>query len=205
MSRNFAPLPFQYVRIMEKIQHPLILLPATQISVIQKNGKLENDKAISQKVFYITLGELKKCIPDSIIPRFAPLDSILQVIIDNSIYNMHRLINSIKQAKKYAVPDSFVHLFDTSKVQYVFCTCNGGFMRNRENLVNNEFSGEVVGFITGFGWKPFESSTLTCCFIIDLKKKNIIYFERDVWKNRDPSDVRFIHLQLSAIINHYFM
>lgn len=80
-----------------------------------------------------------------------------------------------------------------------------GFIRSRKNLVNSHQKGEIVDFLTGYGRRPLESSALMSCFIIDLRQKNILYFERDIWKNRDPTEARFIKLQLTKIINHYFM
>ena len=64
---------------------------------------------------------------------------------------------------------------------------------------------EVTDLLFGGNTLPLESATLVSCFIIDLKEKNIVFFERDTWQNRDPTDMEVIKLMLDRIIEHYFI
>lgn len=42
-------------------------------------------------------------------------------------------------------------------------------------------------------------------FIIDLKNKNLLYFKRDIWPDRNPTEEIVIKSQLKDLINSYFM
>lgn len=80
-----------------------------------------------------------------------------------------------------------------------------GFKRTRKNLVNTHQAAGIADFLIGFNKRPLESSALMSCFILDLKEKNILYFERDIWENKDPTDIKIIELQIRKIITHYFI
>jgi hypothetical protein len=202
---SFVLKPVFYIRNNIKIQHLLVLPPVSAIAVIQKGNKFQNDDELSKQTFYSTSNQLKKCMPESVNHEYFTPDSTKQLKISNFIVKINSEINNSRQAGKYNLPDSFVNLFDTSKVNFIFCTYNEGYIRNRKNLVNTYQKSEIADFLIGYSRRPLESSALMSCFIIDLRQKNILYFERDIWENRDPTEAHFIKLQLTKIINHYFM
>ncbi len=202
---SFVWKPVSYIRNNIKIPHLLVLPPVSVIYEIKKGSNLQTNKELSKQTFYITSNLLKRSIPDSINHEYLNPDSTTLLKINDFITHIHTKINSIKQVKKYILPDSIAKLFNTSKANFVFCTFNGGFIRSKKNLINTHQRNEVTNFLIGVGGRPLESSALMSCFIIDLNEKNILYFERNIWGDRNPTESRFIKLQLTKIISHYFI
>ncbi len=114
-------------------------------------------------------------------------------------------MNIDKQAKKYVLPDSIIELFSSSKTNFVLLTYNGGFIRSRKNLVNVYQRSEIANVLVGYGRRPLESSTFMSCFIIDLREKNIVCFERDIWEDKDPTNASTIKFQMTKVIKHLLL
>lgn len=202
---SFILTPFVFVRGNIKIDTLLVLPPVTHISIITKGSKPVPDEGLSEETFFATGNWLRKSFPDAVQTKYFSSDSTTRPRLDKFVADITRQLNSERQARKYHIPDSVLTLFDNSKVNFVFCTCNIGFKRTRNNLINTYQTSEIAGFLVGFDQRPLESSATMTCFILDLKQKNILYFERDVWGNKDPTDINVIKLQLTRIINHYFI
>ena len=197
--------PFIFVRDDIKIESLLVLPPISQIAVINNGNKLQIDKELSDKTFFLTLTTLQKSFPDSVKTQYFSADSMTLSQLTNFVSSVNKKINSERLARKYQIPDSILNLFDTSKINFVFGTFNIGFKRGKNNLVNQHLASEIADLMIGYNLRPLESSASMSCFILDLRKKNILYFERDLWKNKDPTDIKLIQLQLSRIITHYFI
>ena len=202
---GFTQAPLTFFRSNTKANKLLLLPPTTRISVIRKGSIDRLDSELTQETFNHILAQLPKSFPDSVSATLFHPDSIVKAKLSNFVNRFNRKIRKERQIKKYTLPDSILVLFDTSKVNYVFCTYNIGFKRTRTNLVNTHLTMEVTDLLFGGNALPLESATLVSCFIIDLKEKNILFFERDTWQNRDPTDMEVIKLMLDRIIEHYFI
>jgi hypothetical protein len=202
---GFTQAPLTFFRSNTKTDKLLLLPPTTLISVISKGSVHQLDSELTQETFRHTLDQLKKSFPDSVNASLFRPDSVVKAKLFSFVNKFNKEIKKERQIKKYTLPDSILILFDTSKVNYVFCTYNIGFKRTRTNLVNTHLRMEVTDLLIGSNILPLESSTLISCFIIDLKDKNILFFERDIWQNRDPTDIEVIKLLLNRIITHYFI
>lgn len=71
-------------------------------------------------------------------------------------------------------------------------------------MVNTQQASEIADFLVGFNYRPLESSALMSCAILNLKERNILFFERNIWENRNPADAKIIDLQMNMAITHYF-
>lgn len=202
---GFTQTPLTFFRSNTKADKLLLIPPATFISVITKGSNLQLDSELTQETFRHTLAQLQKSFPDSVNASLFRTDSIVKAKLFSFVNKFNKQIKKERQIKKYTLPDSILNLFDKSKVNYVFCTYNIGFKRTRTNLVNTHLRMEVTDLLFGTNVLPLKSATLISCFIIDLKEKNILFFERDTWQNRDPSDMEVIKLMLERIIEHYFI
>lgn len=202
---GFVLKPLVFVRGDIKIDTLLVLSPVTHIAVISKGGKQLIDGDLSKKAFFNTGNWLRKSFPDSVKTKYFSSDSITLSRLDNFVADISRQLNSERQARKYQLPDSILTLFDSTEVNFVFCTYNIGFKRTRDNLINTHLASEIADFLIGFNQRPLESSAAMTCFILDLRQKNILFFERHVWGNKDPTDINVIKLQLSKIITHCFI
>ncbi len=202
---SFYLVPLVYVRSDIKIDSLLVLPPVTKISVISKGSKSQIDEELSKKTFDNTANYLQNGFPNSVKTKYFSADSRTRAKLDNFVSIITSQINSEKQARKYQLPDSILNLFDTAKVNFVFCTSNIGFNRTRKNLVNNYQASEILNFFIVPVGRPLESSASMTCMILDLRQKNILYFERVIWNDKDPADIKVIKLQLTKMINHCFM
>ena len=202
---SFDIKPFIFIRNDVKIETLLVLPPVSSVSVISAGSKQQIDSVLSRQLFYHTSTMLKKCFPDTVKTRYFPFDSVVQLKLLNWVSAVNKEINNEKRARKYQLPDSILNLFDTSKMNFVFCTYNTGFKRTRNNLMNTHQTSEIADVLIGFNYRPLESTALMSCFILDLRKKSILYFARDLWENKDPMDFNVIRLQLTRIITHYFI
>ncbi|MGN6542903.1 MAG: hypothetical protein ACTHKY_18990 [Ginsengibacter sp.] len=203
---SFTLLPVVFIRDdVKKIDALLVLPPVTQIGIISKGSKAQNYDASSDKTFEITSDYLQKCFPNSVKTKYFSADSLSHAKLDNFILTITSRINFEKQARKYHLPDSIVTLFDTAKIHFVFCISNIGFNRTRDNFINTYQRREMINFFIIPMYKPHESFSSVTCMILDLRQKNILYFERDVLENRDPTDINIIKQQVGRIINHCFI
>ena len=202
---SYTIKPFVFVRDDIKIESLLVLPPITKIAVINNGNKLQIDKELSAKTFSLTLTTLQKSFPDSVKTHYFSADTMILSQLTNFVSSVNKKINSERLAKKYQIPDSILNLFDTSKINFVFCTYNTGFKRGKNNLVNQHLASEIADVMIGYNFRPLESSASMSCFILDLRKKNILYFERDLWNKKDPTDSQLIQIQLSRMITHYFI
>lgn len=193
-----------FLRSNSRIDKLVLLPPVSQIFIISKGSKLHLDSGLSETTYRNTSAQLLKSFPDSLSITFFSADSVARSKLSNFVITLNKKSLKEHQVKKYHLPDSIIKLFDTSKINYVFCTFNSGFSRTRSNLINTYQALQIVDVMTGTGLRPLESNALMCCFILDLKKKNILYFERDLWQEKDPTDISVIKLQLIGIITHYF-
>lgn len=200
---SFVLNPVVFMRQEAKINQLLILSPACSVSNIEHGGKWTPDKEKSRQLFTITRDALKKFFPDSINNQHLATDSITQSKVDNFIIAVNNEITSDKRAAKYIVPDSIVSLFDSTRANFVLCTYTGGFIRTRKNLIKSYESSQAANVLFGYNRRPAESGSFTSCFIIDLARRNIAYFERKIWKEKDPTEKTTIDLQLSSIIHHF--
>jgi hypothetical protein len=202
---SFILSPVVFIRSDIKVDSLLVLPPVTQIGLISKGSKGPIDDGLSEKTFDITRDYLQKGFPNSVKTTYYSADSTSRAKLNAFVARITSKINSEKQARKYYLPDSIITLFDTEKVRFVFCTSNWGFRRTRDNFINTYQRREVVNFFIIPTGKPHESFASVTCMIFDLKEKNIVYFERDILENRDPTDIKVINLQLRRIINHCFI
>jgi len=203
---SFTLLPVVFIRSdVKKIDSLLVLPPATQIGLISKGSMGPIDEEFSRKTHDLTHSYLQKSFPTSVKTKYFSGDSATRSKLDNFIATVTSKINFEKQARKYHLPDSIVTLFDTAKVHFVFCTSNIGFNRTRDNFINTYQRREMINFFIIPMYKPHESFSSVTCMILDLRQKNILYFERDVLENRDPTDINIIKQQLGRIINHCFI
>ncbi|HSC52686.1 MAG TPA: hypothetical protein VLC98_03665 [Phnomibacter sp.] len=187
-----------------KVNKILVLPPATLIYGIFHGSKLQFDSVLTQKAFLHTSTQLIQSFPDSISTVLFSADSVNKLKLRNFVCNLNNEFKKESQIKKYQLPDSILILFDTTKFNYVFCTSNVGFIRDRNNLTNTAFTMEITNMLTGHGLRPAESASVMSCFIIDLRKKNILCFQRSIWMERDPTDLRIIKLQLARLIKQIF-
>lgn len=203
---SFNLLPVVFIRSdIKKNDSLLVLPPVTQIGLISKGSKAQIDDGLSKKTFDITRDYLQSGFPNSVKTKYFSADSLSQAKLDNFILTITSRINVEKQARKYHLPDSIVTLFDTAKIHFVFCTSNIGFKRTRDNFIATYQRREMINFFIIPVSHPHESFASITCMILDLKQKNILYFERDVLDNNDPTDIKVIKLQLNRIINHCFI
>lgn len=202
---SFTLLPVLFIRSDIKVDSLLVLPAVTKISVINKGSILEIDNDLSKRTFNITADVLQNGFPASVKTKYFSADSITHSKLDNFVAAISWKISREKQARKYHLPDSILRLFDTAKVNFVFCTSIEGFTRARNNLINTNQASGIANFLLGMKGHPIESLATITCLILDLKQKNILYLERQVLENRDPTDIKIIKLQLSSIINHFFI
>jgi hypothetical protein len=160
---------------------------------------------LSQKTFEHTFDQLQNSFPDSVNATLFRTDSVVNAKLLSFVNKFNIQIKNERQVKNYTIPDSIVILFDTSNVNYVFCTYYSGFKRMRTNYVNTHRTMEVTNLFLGTRIRPLQSAAFISCFIIDLKEKNILFYERYKWDNRDPTDTEVIKLLFERIVAHYFI
>jgi len=202
---SFILSPVIFIRSDIKVDSLLVLPPVAEISLISKGSRPQIDEDLSKKTFDITYDYLQNGFPNSIKTKYHSPDSTSAAKLNNFVATIITKINSEKQARKYHLPDSIVSLFNTANARFVFCTLNWGFKRTRDNFINTYHRREIVNFFIIPMAQPHESLVTVTCMILDLKQKNIVYYRRDVLENRDPTDIKIIKLQLSRIINHFFI
>jgi hypothetical protein len=202
---SFILSPVVFIRSDIKVDSLLVLPPVAEISLISKGSRPQTDEDLSKKTFDITYDYLQNGFPNSVKTKYHAADSTSGAKLNNFVATIVTKINSEKQARKYHLPDSIVTLFNTENARFVFCTSNSGFKRTRDNFINTYHRREFVNFFIIPMEQPHESLVTVTCMILDLKQKNIVYFRRDVLENRDPTDIKIIKLQLSRIINHFFI
>ena len=188
-----------------KINNLLILQPVTIIAGIDKNSRQRLDSALTKETFRNTSMLLKKILPDSVSSNFFTADSAAAKRIANFAMKLNKKVKNARQVNNFILPDSVLNLFDTAKIDFVFCTFNGGFTRTKTNVVNTQLTMEVLDVLIGFGMRPLESTAMVNCFVMDLKQKNIFFFERDIWQDNDPTDVKTIRLMLTRAVMHCFL
>lgn len=204
---SFNMRPFLFVRKDTKIDTLNVLVPVSSISVINRANTQHYDSLLSRQTSFNTSAILQKSFYDIVPTKYFSSNLFVQSKLLNWVLKVNKEIENERQAKKYQLPDSILNLFDTSKINFVFCTNNIGFRRTRENLVKTDQTNNIAVALFGFGVgrQPLESAASMSCFIVDLKKKNILYFSRDHLENEDPTDKNVIKLQLTKAITHYFM
>lgn len=202
---GFAQNSLSFLRSNAKIDKILLLPPVTMIYKINNGSHQQIDPALSQETYRLTSAELQKSFPNSINLSLFHADSVIQTKLGEFIVRVSKSMARERQLKRYELPDSILLLFDTTKANYVFCTYSVGFKRTRNNLVRTDQALDILQLFTGgVGARPLESATLMNCFIMDLKKKNILYFEKNIWNDMDPTEMKTIKLQLTRIIAHCF-
>ncbi len=202
---SFVLDPIVYRRSHDKIEKFLVLPPVSRITIIGKGSKHKVDSGLSVKAFYTASKQLQKIFPDSVDHKYFSPDSVQQEAINNFVIKLNNKLNTSNQVRDYKIPDSIIHIFSTANADFVFCTSNMGFLRTKQNLSNSYEAAAVTSFIFGVGGRPIALTAGISCFILDLQKKNIIYFEREIWKDKDPTDPEVINLQFTKIIHHCFL
>jgi len=202
---SFISDPIVYIRSHDKIEKLLVFSPVSRISVLGKGRKHRVDSGLSAKAFHIVENQLQKIFPDSIGHKYFSPDSIQRVAIDIFVIKANNKLLNSTQVSHYKVPDSIIQIFSTANANFVFCISNTGFFRTYQNLTGSHMAGAAVGLVSEFGWNPIASGSTISCFILDLNKKNIIFFERETWEDRDPTDPDLINLQLTRVLNHCFL
>jgi len=202
---GFTPNPLMYVRNHEKIEKLLVCFPVSRITILgAKSAKLP-DSSLTAKAFSAAEKELHDLIPDSVEHSYFSLDSAHQTTIDNFVINLSNKLVSSDQVSKYKIPDSIIQVFSAANADFVFCISNTGFLRTNQNFTNSYGAGEAASLMIGIGWRPVAYGATINCFVLDLRKKNIVFFEREIWKKRDPTDPTVINLQFTKVINHCFL
>ncbi|MEP7229195.1 MAG: hypothetical protein ABI691_03020 [Ginsengibacter sp.] len=202
---SFILNPIVYIRSHAKIEKLLVLSPVSRITIIGKGSKQKVDSGLSVKAFYTASKQLQEIFPDSVDHKYFSLDSVQQEAINNFVIKLNNKLNTSNQVREYKIPDSIIHIFSTADADFVFCTFNTGFLRTKQNFSNSYQATAATTLIFGIGGRPIAFEAVISCFIIDLQKKNITYFEREIWKDRDPTEPEVINLQLTRVINHCFL
>ncbi len=214
---GFKLMPIEYIRAKVKIDHILVLPVQTVISDIFNNNESELNDSLSNATFETTTTLLKTYFPDTVSHEYFYPDSVQQSIINNAIVTIVGKVKTNQKAKSFKIPDSLIKVFEKSKTNYIFCISNVGFIRSYENMRKKYNEGQALqyvsplqGLITNLpiiplGFTPYKSSAIMAAFIIDLKNKNLLYFKRDIWPDRNPTEEIVIKSQLKDLINSYFM
>ncbi len=198
----YSQKPVVFSRAEIKIDSILVLPPFSRTYVITKINKQEIDKELSKKTFYTTYNLLQKQFPKPIKATYFVSDSTTQIKLNNFIYTMCEKIDNERLARKYTIPDSILSLFKTANKTMVFCLVNEGFQRGRDNLLRKDLQSKINNAFTSHDYRPLESASLMIGLILDLKERHILFFERNIWQDKDPTDMNVLSLQLNRLLNH---
>ena len=202
---TFCQRSVHYKRVEQKIKTVLVLAPVSEVFVIKLGNDLEKDSAHSITAYRNMANQLQKSIPKYVNKYYFKSDSVTRSTIIKLVIDANNRIGNNNQAGRYRLPDSIVKLFDTASYSYVLCTYNGGFIRDRKNLVNQHLGNQVMDFLIGFGSKPLASASTVSCFVIDLKQKNLAYFQRIISVNENLLETKAMINDLKKIIDTVFV
>ncbi|MEO6637492.1 MAG: hypothetical protein ABIN25_04405 [Ginsengibacter sp.] len=202
---SFLLHPILYKRSYAKIERVLVLPPVSRISIISKGSRQMVDSSLSSKVFYTASKQLQQVFPDSVDHKYFSPDSTQQQAINNVIVKLNNKLITYKQIIEYKIPDSILQLLSVANADFVFCVANTGFVRTKQNFSNSYVAGTAVTLVLGLPGTPIALESAISCFVLDLRKRNIIYFEREILYDRDPTDPEVINLQVTRVVNHCFL
>ncbi len=200
---SFILNPIVYRRSHSKIEKLLVLPPVSRISIIGNGSKQKVDSSLSSRAFYAASKQLQKIFPDSVDHKYFSPDSVQQEAVNNFIIKLNKNLNTKQKIIDYKVPDSILQIFSTVNAYFVFCVANTGFLRTKQNFSNSYELGTATTLLFGIGGTPIALEAVISCFVLDLQNKNIIYFEREIWQDRDPTEPDVINLQLAGVVNHF--
>jgi len=194
-------------RKVDEISNLLILQPFAQIGLISRGNKPEPDISLSNKAIKEIEFQVKNLVPRHI--RVSQLytlkgkDSLIQSAI-NAIVNQ---VERAKDIRFIDIPETLLHVLDSTKHDYCLGIAEVGFARSEENYNKQYDKGSMTQFVTlgMYGFVPYKSSSTMVCFIVDRKNNNIAFYGRDTWKETNPNERIVIKAHLDDLITKYFM
>ena len=193
-------------RKKSEVNRLLILPPITEISIINKGNNLEKSFTFSKEAAKEITNQVKNIIPDSI--KFSQLitDTAQFQEIFKSVSGIIKIVEQRRTIKGIIIPAILLHLLDSTNQDFCLGIWEIGFTRTTDNYVKQYQKSRIVQVATlgGLNYVPNKSYSIMICFIIDRKNKNLAFYRKSRWRERDPIEKMVIRSQLHDLIMRYF-
>ena len=190
-----------------QIREILLAGPFTSVAIIEKGNNQEIDNTISQEVLNEMNNQIATAIPDSIQVQRLKADSALESDI---LSQSHKIINAIRQkisVKRVEIPGRLIEIMDSVHQDFCFIILEGGLTRTKANYIKQLYYTRPAVSMISLGYLdyiPYRQNSGVIGFIIDRKRKQLAYFKKIVWPDRDPTEKIVIKGQLHDLMMSYF-
>lgn len=203
-----GPKQFISKRSVNDVKSILLVGPFTDVRTIVTGNRQEFDYSLSFDVYSEMNRQIKTLIPDGVKVKTITADSATQRNILNAA---ERIIRDIEKGKRVirnvTVPDVLINCIDAANQDFGFVIIENGFARTYKNYTNHLLYNRAAVSLLSMGsvsYIPYKEGSILIGFIIDKKNRNLAYYKKIIWEQRDPTEKIVIKAQLHDLMMSYF-
>jgi hypothetical protein len=168
----------------------------------------EFDYPLSLEVYQEMSRIMKAQLPENVKVKTITTDSVMQRNILNAAQKIVRDIEKRKKRiKKVVIPEVLIKSLDSANEDFGFVILESGFARTYNNYINHLIYNRDPSLLLGMGtveYTPYKEGSMLIGFIIDKKNRNLAYYKKIFWQQRDPTEKIVIKAQLHDLMMSYF-
>jgi len=203
-----GPKQFISKRSVKDVKSILLVGPFTDVRTIVTGNKQEFDYSLSFEVYSEMDRQIRMLIPEDVKVKTVTSDSATQINILNAAEKIIKDIEKKRKAiKKVIIPDALLNITDSPKQDFCFVILESGFARSYNNFANHLLYNRAAVNLLSFGnidYVPYKEGSMVIGFIVDRKNKNLAYYKKIIWEQRDPTEKIVIKSQLHDLMMSYF-
>lgn len=191
----------------QKIQHLLIFPPISEIKVIKTHNKLETDTILSNHVRDGINIQVKSIVPDSIKSTQLKSDETQLQELSKAFADVIEIAENKFKPKVIKAPEFLLNVLDSTNQDFGLCIFNRGFIRTDQNQSNEYTKSMGLNFFTlgTYAFVPNKSFSIIVCFIVDRRQKTFRFYDKSMWRERNPTEKIVIKSQLHHLLMSYFL
>jgi hypothetical protein len=184
----------------------LIFPVLSEIKVVKIRNKLETDSILSNNVRTEIIKQVKTMVPDNIRTTQLESNEIQQQEIYRALAKVIGVAESKFKPKVIKAPDLLLRLLDSTKQDLGLCILSQGFIRTDENQSKEYTKSMLLNVFTLgiYALVPNKSFSTMVCLVIDRKQKTVLFYDRSMWRERNPTEQIVIKSQLYHLLMSYF-
>lgn len=203
-----GPKQFISKRPVNDVKSILLAGPFTDIRTIVTGNRQEFDYSLSFDVYTEMSKQIKTLIPDGVKIKTVMADSVTQRNILNAAEGIIKDIEKRSKAiRKVSIPDVLIKSLETANEDFGFVILESGFARTRKKYTNHLLYNRAAVILLSMGsvdYIPYKEGSMLIGFIVDRKNKNLAYYKKIIWAQRDPTEKIVIKAQLHDLMMSYF-
>lgn len=182
--------------------------PLSYIQYIEKGNKV----ALSDSLSKITFTKLDSILSHNkstygLNSKIVINDHVVKSLFENELGYLSETIGLRRNLKNIPLTPTIDSILKSQNQRFALAIVATGFGRKKGNYGGQVAKGAAIGLLTlgMYVPTPIKSNLTLHAFIFDSEKNEIVFYNRSMPVEKDPTNSEFIKNQLISLFNGYFL